>query len=197
MDVTTTLVCQCGQFHMEVVGSPLLSAQCHCASCRKAARELANFGPARALTEDNGGTNYTLYRKDRVRFPHGLDGLHAYRLSATAPTRRVLTACCNSPVFVEFTGGHWLSIYTSMWPMAERQRPDLRTQIADAPAQTKFDHSIPASKWHTTKFYARLAAAWAAMGFRTPKLKIPDWPPISPALPATEVSTQSATSPRQ
>lgn len=194
MAVSTTIVCQCGQFHMEVVGASLLSAQCHCNSCRKAALELSRYGPARALTEDNGGTNYTLFRKDRVIFPDGLDGLYAYRLSPTAPTRRVLTRCCATPVFVEFMGGHWLSIYTSMWPMSEQERPDLRTQTADAPTGTKFDLSIPASKWTTAKFYWRLATAWAAMGFRTPKLTIPDWPEISPALPATAASAQPATS---
>jgi hypothetical protein len=194
MGVSNKLVCQCGQFNMEVIGKSLLSAQCHCNSCRRAALELSNYSPARALTEDNGGTNYTLYRKDRVQFSAGLDGLHAYRLSPTAPTRRVLTSCCGTPVFVEFIGGHWLSIYTSMWPMSERERPTLRTQVTDAPQGTKFDSSIPAGKWTTVKFYARLAAAWAAMGFRTPKLNIPEWSSISPTLPAKGVSMRSTTS---
>jgi hypothetical protein len=197
MHVSTTLVCHCGQFHMEVVGSALLSAQCHCNSCRRAGHELSSYGPARALTEDYGGTNYTLYRKDRVHFSDGLEGLIAYRLTPMSPTRRVFTSCCYTPVFVEFQGGHWLSLYSSMWPLQERERPALRTQIYDAPPNTKFDLTIPASGWNTAKFYARLAAAWAAMGFRSPRLNIQEWSAVSPALPAIEVLMQSATSPRR
>ncbi len=52
-----------------------------------------------------------MHRKDRVRILSGAEQLKEYRLSADAGTRRVIATCCNTPVFMEMKGGHWLSLY--------------------------------------------------------------------------------------
>lgn len=172
MTETTILICACGQFHLELDGNPFITAECHCNSCREGARRLAALPASRGITAANGGTPYVLYRKDRVRFPDGTALLRAHRLSDTAPTRRVVTACCNTPVFVEFQGGHWLSLYASLWPDAARPPMQIRTQTADVPAGTTLDDSLPAGRGTTAGFYAKLLAVWIAMGFKTPKLDV-------------------------
>jgi hypothetical protein len=167
-----TLSCACGKFHIELVGEPFITAECHCTSCREGASRLARLPPARAMTVDNGGTPYVLYRKDRVRFPDGTALLRGYRLSDKAPTRRVVTSCCNTPVFVEFNGAHWLSLYASLWSENARPKMQIRTQTGDVPEGTRLDDSLPAGAGTTAGFYAKLLAVWIAMGFKVPKVEV-------------------------
>ena len=174
MTDTRTLACACGQFHIEVTGDPFITTECHCKSCRTAAQRLAALPPARPLAGPNGGIPYVLYRKDRVRFPDGTASLAEFRLSDTAPTRRVLTTCCNSPVFTEFEGAHWLSLFATLWPEDQRPALEIRTQTGDIPEGTRLDDALPAGFWPTAGFYARLLAVWIAMGFRNPKVDVPE-----------------------
>lgn len=167
-----TLSCACGQFHVELVGAPFITAECHCNSCREGGKRLESLPLSRSVTAENGGTPYVLYRKDRVRFPDGTALLRGYRLSEKAPTRRVVTTCCKTPVFVEFNGGHWLSLYASLWAGLTAPAMQIRTQTSDAPEGTKLDSSLPAGALTTAGFYSKLLAAWIAMGFKTPKIEV-------------------------
>ena len=170
---STTLTCACGQFHVEVTGAPFITAECHCNSCRSATQRLAILPPAFPLTNPSGGVPYVLYRKDRVGFPNGTASLAEFRLSETAPTRRVLTTCCNTPVFTEFQGGHWLSLFAGLWPDAERPAMQIRTQTSDAPDPAALDDSLPAGALTTAGFYAKLLGVWIAMGFKVPRIDVP------------------------
>ena len=174
MTETTRLACACGRFHVELTGAPFIATECHCNSCRDAAQRLAALPPAFPLAGPNGGTPYILYRKDRVRFPDGTGTLRAFRLSDKAPTRRVLTTCCNSPVFLEFQGGHWISLYAGLWPDATRPAIEIRTMTSDLPEGHMLDDALPAGKGTTAGFYARLLLAWIAMGFKTPRIEVPE-----------------------
>lgn len=176
MTQSYTLACACGRFHLEVTGEPLITAECHCNSCRAGSQQLAALPLARPMTADNGGTPYVLYRKDRVRFPAGTALLRGYRLSEKAPTRRVVTTCCNTPVFVEFSGGHWLSLYASLWDQTARPAMQIRTQTANVPPGTTLDSSLPSGGWTTAGFYGKLLAAWMAMGFKSPKIDVEEAP---------------------
>lgn len=168
----TTLACQCGQFHIELVGDPFIGSECHCKSCRAAAQRLAVLPPSFPLQSESGGIRYALFRKDRVRLPDGTKNLAEFRLSETAPTRRVLTTCCNTPVFLEFEGGHWLSLFTGLWPADSRPSVQIRTQTGDVPDGTTLDDSLPAGRLVTAGFYARLLGQWIAMGFKSPRIAI-------------------------
>jgi hypothetical protein len=169
---TTLLTCACGRFHIEVTGAPFITAECHCSSCRTAAQRLAALPPAFPLAGASGGVPYILYRKDRVRFPDGTAGLAEFRLSDTAPTRRVLTTCCNTPVFTEFSSGHWLSLFAGLWPVQSRPPMQIRTQTGSLPERSALDDSLPAGGMVTAGFYAKLLWAWIAMGFKVPKVEV-------------------------
>lgn len=174
MTETTRLACACGSFHLELSGDPFFATECHCNSCREAARRFDALPPAFPLAGPNGGTPYILYRKDRVHFPDGTQLLRAHRLGDKAPTRRVLTTCCNSPVFLEFQGGHWLSLYAGLWPDATRPATQIRTMTSDLPEHHLLDDALPAGKAATAGFYGKLLLAWIAMGFRSPRIAVPE-----------------------
>jgi hypothetical protein len=164
--------CSCGQFHLEVHGAPFINAECHCDSCRAAAARLQALPGAGPVCHDNGGTQYRLYRKDRVTFPAGTGLLREFRLTPSSTTRRIVTACCNTPVFLEFKGGHWLSIYELFWPAEQRSRPDIRTMTGDTDASKLEPSNVPAGALTTAGFYAKLLVAWVAMGFKVPQVHI-------------------------
>ncbi|GGA55470.1 hypothetical protein GCM10011499_27080 [Pelagibacterium lentulum] len=122
------------------------------------------------IVHSDGGTPLVLYRKDRVTCAKGADLMGEVRLKPDSKTRRVVATCCNSPMFLEFTNGHWLSIYAGRLPEAERPPLEIRTMTRDRPGGADFDDDIPSPKTHTGKFMFRLLGAWLAMGFRTPKI---------------------------
>ena len=116
----THVSCACGQVQLELDRSPILTAECHCTSCRTAGAALQQLRAAPHVLEDNGGTRFVLYRKDRLRFTRGAELLKEHRLTPNARTRRVVASCCNTPVFLEFERGHWLSLYSHLWPANAR-----------------------------------------------------------------------------
>jgi hypothetical protein len=113
-----------------------------------------------------------MYRKDRVRLLEGTEFLQEFRLSPEAGTRRVLAGCCNTPVFLEFKGGHWLSLYEKLWPAGTAPRLEIRTMTGDRENGTALDGDVPSGAWQTTRFYMRLLGAWIAMGFRVPTIAV-------------------------
>lgn len=168
MSHDTRLRCACGQVHISVRGAPIIGTACHCASCREAANRLASLPVSLPMQAADDATHYLLYRKDRVGFPDGTALLREFRLSPTASTRRVLTACCHTPVFLEFKGGHWLSLYRSLWQDQAAPPIQLRTMTADVPLPVSRD--LPSGGLATASFYGRLLTAWIAMGFAVPAI---------------------------
>jgi hypothetical protein len=166
----TLLGCHCGNVHLEVSKMPIIVAECYCHSCRDAAERMAALPGASTVTGAFGSTHFVLYRKDRVRITRGEAWLRQFRLGPDAQTRRVIASCCNTPVLLEFKGGHWVSLYGNLWHGQALPIPDLRTQTADAPKGSIGDATVPEGPWETAKFYGKLLATWASMGFKTPPM---------------------------
>lgn len=111
-----------------------------------------------------------VYRKDRIRLESGAECLGEHRLSPLSPTRRVVATCCNTPIFAEFTKGHWLSVYARLWPAEIRPVVEMRTMTSDALADADLSGNVPNAKKYPFKFFLKLMSAWAAMGFRVPRI---------------------------
>jgi hypothetical protein len=161
--------CRCGQVAFEAAGAPILSATCYCESCRKAARQFEQAPGAPSVLNAEGGVDYCLFRKDRVKITKGAEHLRAHRLAEASPTRRVVAACCNAPMFLDFTKGHWLNIYRDRLP-ADAPPPEMGVMAKDRPAGAARPGGLPAYPTYPPKFMIRLLAAWAAMGFRRPRI---------------------------
>jgi hypothetical protein len=111
-----------------------------------------------------------LQRKDRLSFLQGTEHLREHRLSPKAPTRRVLATCCNTPVFLEFERGHWLSLYRRLWPEQTRPPIEMRTMTSDRTDPSSLPNDVPNAKRQTFKFFAKLLGAWIAMGLKAPEV---------------------------
>jgi hypothetical protein len=173
---TTSLSCSCGTVKLDVEDDPIDRVECCCSTCRAAAEIFTQLPGAPDFLTEHGTTPYVPYRKDRVTIVSGADQLRQHRLTPDAGTRRFVAGCCSTPVFLEFKGGHWLSLYSALWPERTRPAPRIRSMAASLDDRSILPAGIPDSKWHTLTFYARLAVAWVEMGFRVPK--VDEHPPL-------------------
>lgn len=160
--------CRCGAFTLHADGPPIVTTACYCTSCQTAAPLLNASEP---LLEVDGGTLCVLVRKDRVHWTSGT--LREHRLTPNSKTRRVVSTCCDTPMFMEFTNGHWLSLYTRRFPTAHQPPLQLRVMTRNAPAGPRaFADDVPSYPTHSPGFFVRLLWAWARMGFRSPTIDL-------------------------
>ncbi len=166
-DAYISASCRCGKVQLQLAGAPIFRAICYCASCQEAGRRhQAAPGADRVVAED-GGTDYVLYRKDRVRCVKGGDLLEARRLKPESPTRRLYARCCNTAMAADFTKGHWLSLYRGRLA-GDIPPPAMRMMTADRPAGVVLPDDTPNYPGFSAKFMAKLLLAWLAMGFWRP-----------------------------
>jgi hypothetical protein len=164
-----TAACQCGQVAFETTGKPIVSVSCHCRSCQDAGLAFEQAPAAPAVRDADGGTGFVLVRKDRVRCTKGGEKLQEHRLTPQSTTRRVVATCCNAPMFLEFSKGHWLSIYRNRLPDGAAPL-EMRVMTKDRRESAELPSDVPNYRTHSGKFMWKLLAAWVAMGFRTPKV---------------------------
>lgn len=170
MTAHTDRPCTCGQVVLRLCGRPITSTECLCTECQQAAAVFRALPGARPVDDDRGATRFVLYRKDRMQCLRGHEQLAEHRLTARSKTRRVVATCCNTPMFLEFTSGHWVSVYGTLWPEGTLPKLDLRTMTKEARAGVVLPPDVPNARTHTAAFFAGLLMAWAAMRFRTPTI---------------------------
>lgn len=165
-----TASCRCGAVVLEAAGAPIAHTACYCASCQEAGRRMEQLPGAPPVLGADGGTDCVLYRKDRVRCVQGGERLEARRLKPDSPTRRMVAACCNSAMFLDFTKGHWLTLYRDRLPEAVPPL-EMRIMTADRREDVVLPEDVPNHAAYSGKLMGRLLAAWMLMGFRTPKVE--------------------------
>jgi hypothetical protein len=101
----------------------------------------------------------------------GHEYLREHRLKPDSPTRRVIATCCNSAIFLDFTKGHWLTLYRNRFP-AGAPPLEMRVMTQDRRNGVALADDVPNYDRHSGKFMLRLISAWIAMGFRSPKVSL-------------------------
>lgn len=169
--IRRTASCQCGAVTLELAGKPIAAATCYCHSCQRAGATFDALPGAPGVLDDDGGTAFVLVRKDRIIWLSGPEQLSEYRLSPDAPSRRFVSRCCNSPMGLEFSKGHWLSVYSGRIAEAERPPVEMRTMVGDRREGVELPDDGPNYRTHSGKFMWRLLTAWIAMGLRAPPIE--------------------------
>jgi len=163
--------CQCGKVNFEAVGPPILTASCYCTSCQEAGRKFEQLPSAPPVLDPDSGTSVILYRKDRVLCVIGQEYLEEYRLKPSSSTRRVIATCCNSPMFLDFTKGHWLTMYRNRFPTGAPPL-EMRVMTKERRIGVELSDDLPKYSSHSGKFMLKLVAAWIAMGFHRPGIAL-------------------------
>jgi hypothetical protein len=161
--------CRCGKVKFETTGRPILTGACYCTNCQEAGRQFEQLASAPPLLDPDSGTSMILVRKDRVQCVTGQEYLREHRLKPDSPTRRVIATCCNSAVFLDFTKGHWLSMYRNRFP-AGAPPLEMRVMTKERRAGVELADDVPNYDSHSGRFMVKLIAAWMAMGFRRPQI---------------------------
>ena len=101
----------------------------------------------------------------------GQEYLEEHRLKADSPTRRVIATCCNSGMFLDFTKGHWLTMYRNRFP-AGAPPLEMRFMTRERRDGVVLADDLPNYDGQSGKFMLRLIAAWIAMGLRRPEITL-------------------------
>jgi hypothetical protein len=167
MHERTLASCRCGKVELQIVGAPILRGICYCASCQEAGRRHSAVDGVDPILAEDGGTDYVLYRKDRVRCVKGGDLFEGRRLKLGSPTRRMYARCCTTAMFLDFTKGHWLAVYRGRLP-SDIPAATMRVMTAERPEGVILPDDMANYSGHSGKFVLKLLRAWMAMGFRRP-----------------------------
>ncbi len=74
-------------------------------------------------------------------------------------------------MFLDFTKGHWLTIYRNRFP-AGAPPLEMRLMARERRDGVALADDVPNYDGHSGKFMVRLIAAWIAMGFRRPEFTL-------------------------
>lgn len=158
-----TATCACGSVELTAFGRPIASCVCYCDDCRKGADRIESLPNAGAVSDPDGGTAYILYRKDRIECSRGAGLLRSYKLKETSATNRVVAACCNSAMMVNFDRGpHWVSAYRARF-RGELPPLQFRTCTRFKPDGAVLSDDVPSYRGYPPGLIVRLLAARVAM----------------------------------
>ena len=161
---TTSISCKCGTVQGVATGAAIIAVACYCDDCQKGSRQIEALPNAPRVLTPDGGSEYVLWRKDRIRWPKGAKQLQDFRLKLDSPTKRVVAGCCNSAMYLDFQKGHWLSVYRARCAGAV---PPTEMHI-----QTRFRSEraaagdVPAYRSFAPRFIGRLLLARLSMLLR-------------------------------
>lgn len=111
--------CLCGEVELAAAGAPTTTVVCYCDDCQAAARQLEALPGAPPLLDRAGGTEFVVYRKDRVTVARGADRLRRTKLKEGSPTNRAVATCCNAPMLLDFDNSKWwVDIYRARYGSA-------------------------------------------------------------------------------
>lgn len=159
--------CACGSVEFTADGAPILPVTCYCDDCQAGAREIERLPGATQILDADGGTEYLLYRRDRMRVTKGAEHLQDHRLTSGSKTRRIVASCCQTAMVLDFAPAHWLTAYRARFG-PDAPPIEMRVMTKFAPGGAIPDDGIPSYKTHSWRFLARVAAAWIPMLLRRP-----------------------------
>ncbi len=159
----TVVRCICGSVELEAFGAPFTSTVCYCDTCQEGSRRLEALPNAAAVQDADGGTAYSLYRTDRIRYVRGSKLLQSLKLSDDSATVRVFAGCCNTAMVMKFDDArHWVCLYRAR---LQGDLPPLQFRIC-----TKFrrdsgplPNDVPASAMYPPGLMMKLLGTKIAM----------------------------------
>jgi hypothetical protein len=158
--------CSCGAVVLALQGAPIGSFACYCDTCQEGSRDIEALPGAPAVRDAYGGTEYVLYRKDRVSYAKGQELVKSYTLERSPKTNRVVATCCNSALMMCFDDArHWIPVYRArLGPNAPAIQ--LRICTGSLPEGATLPDDVPAHRDYAPAFMMKLLAARIAMLLR-------------------------------
>lgn len=158
-----TAQCSWGGVELQAIGIPIVCSVCYCDDCQRGARQIGALLNAPPVQEPDGGTEYVLYRKDRVKCLKGAHLLQGYKLTKESATNRIVATCCNSGMYLSFDRGpHWLSLYRARL-QGDVPPLEMCIQTRFKPENVDISSDIPSYPAIPVKLLGKLVASRIAM----------------------------------
>ncbi|MDY6961080.1 MAG: hypothetical protein SV862_04190 [Pseudomonadota bacterium] len=168
MQELQSITCRCRAARLTISGPSIMSSECMCTSCRLASEFFAALPDGVGVTDGKGATHVIIHRADKIACDAGAERLQQHRLTPDSPTRRIFADCCNTPMFLDFEPGHWVSLYAKNLPETARPAVEYRMFCSDLVDADRLPSDVPNGRPIPLGAAWRLASSFALMGFRSP-----------------------------
>ena len=166
MSAEATACCFCGNVELAMTGQPITSIVCYCEDCQKGSAQIEALPNAQPVLSPDGGTEYLLYRKDRVRFLRGSGQVKSYKIRDNSATNRIVATCCNTAMLVKSDDWKpWVSVYRSR---IRGEPPSLKLRIHTRfkPKDAQIPTDVPSYSTFPITLVMKLIATKVAMLLR-------------------------------
>jgi hypothetical protein len=165
--------CQCGAVEVGAWGEPIVVNACYCDDCQDAAQRIAASANSPPVASAGGGTEFMLFRRDRIACTRGADRLQAMRLTAASKTRRMIAGCCATPMYLAFDDKRpWVSAFRASFG-ADAPPVEMRICTRFRQAEEKVEDVLPSYPGYPPGMIVRILAAWPLMLFGRPVGALP------------------------
>jgi hypothetical protein len=165
--------CRCGAVEVGAWDQPIIVTACYCDDCQAAAQRLAasaNMAPAASA---DGGTEFIVFRRDRIACTRGADRLQAIRLTDATRTRRMIAGCCATPMYLAFDDRRpWVSAFRARFG-ADAPPVEMRIRTRFRRSDPKADDGLPNHPGYPPAMMLRILGAWPLMLFSRPVGPLP------------------------
>ena len=165
--------CRCGAVEVGAWGAPIVVSACYCNDCQEAARRLAGSADGTPAASADGGTEFMVFRRDRIACTRGAERLRAMRLTDASKTRRMIAGCCGAPMYLAFDDGRpWVSAFRASFRAAA---PTVAMRICTRfrRSEDRADDGVPDHPGYPPAMMLRILAAWPRMLFSRPVGPLP------------------------
>ena len=165
--------CRCGKVEVGAWGAPIAVGACYCNDCQEAAQRLAASADVAPAASADGGTEFMVFRRDRIACSGGADRLRAMRLTDASKTRRMIAGCCVTPMYLAFDDKRpWVSAFRASF---EADVPPVQMRICTRfrRAEDKATDDLPEHNGYPAAMILRVLAVWPRMLFSRPVGALP------------------------
>jgi hypothetical protein len=121
----------------------------------------------------NGGTEFMLFRRDRIACTRGADRLQAMRLTDASKTRRMIAGCCATPMYLAFDDKRpWVSAFRASFG-TDAPPVEMRICTRFRRSEEKVEDGLPSNSGYPPTMVVRILAAWPLTLFSRPVGALP------------------------
>lgn len=165
--------CRCGGVEVCAWSEPIAVNACYCDDCQAAARRLAATANSTPMACADGGTEFMLFRRDRIACTRGADQLQTMRLTDISKTRRMITRCCATPMYLAFDDKRpWVSAFRASFG-TNAPPVEMRICTRFRQSEAKAEDGLPTHPGYPPTMIVRILAVWPRMLFSRPVGALP------------------------
>ena len=165
--------CRCDAVEIGAWSNPLVVAACYCDDCQAASGRLAASANGAPVASADGGTEFVVFRRDRIACTRGAENLKVMRLRDATKTRRMVAGCCATPMYVSFDDKRpWVSAFRASFG-ADAPPVQMRICTRFRRTEDKAKDDLPEHKGYPAAMILRVLAVMPRMLFSRPVGALP------------------------